>query len=276
MSAPADQETSDPSPPGQSSSDQLTADQLTADQPTSDQPTSDQPTADESAADREALDPHCLTVEQADAMLAGSPWTRFAVLGDSLAEGLGDEVPGYRDRSWADRVAAALERQRPAEFAYLNLGRRDLFTEQVRATQLQPALDFQPDLVLLVAGGSDIARRGFGEGEDVQADCDAIVAALRAAGAEVVTATIFDVTTSPLVPDERKAPLRRRLEDLAARIRAVAAAHGTLHADLAAHPAAGDRDIYSADLRHANRRGHAIAAAGVIRRLGERLGNRVD
>jgi lysophospholipase L1-like esterase len=221
---------------------------------------------------QESTDPHCLTPAEADTLLRGSPWVRFAVLGDSIAEGLGDPVPGYQDLGWADRLAAALQRQHPDDFSCLRLGKRDLRTAEVLQTQLGPALDFRPDLVMLVTGGNDLLRKRF-DGDAVQADYDALVGALRDSGAEVMTASMFDITRSSIVPEEYKAQLRERLSDLADRIRAVADARGTLHVDFATHPAAGDDSIYSADVRHANRRGHAIAAAGAIRRLGERLGN---
>ena len=78
-------------------------------------------------------------------------------------------------------------------------------------------------------------------------------------------------TRSPRVPGNRKGPLRRRLDHLAGQVRLVARARGTLHLDLAEHPAASAPDLYGADLRFASRRGHAIAAAALVRRLGEQL-----
>ena len=61
----------------------------------------------------EAADPYCLRPGEAATLLAGHPWRRFAVLGDSIAEGVGDPVPGYEHLGWADRVAAALRQHRP-------------------------------------------------------------------------------------------------------------------------------------------------------------------
>lgn len=225
--------------------------------------------------DREARDPHCLSAAAADNLLAGAPWRRFAVLGDGTAEGRGDRTPGYQDTGWADRVAAVLARCRPtpADFAYCNLASSDVLTAEVRATQLAPVLSFRPDLVLVVTGSNDIIRRDFERRDDVLADYDAIVAALQRAGAEVVTATLFDVTRSTRVPDDSKAALRRRLHRLAGWIRLVARARRTVHLDLAGHPAAADPDVYSTDIRFVTRRGHAVAAAALVRRLGEHLGN---
>ena len=163
--------------------------------------------------ERESLDPHCLSDEEAGRLLAGAPWTRFLVVGDSIAEGLGEKSPGYRELAWAQRVARALQRQQPDGFDFVNLGRRDLVIAEVRKQQLPAAVEFRPDLALVIAGGNDILRPAFDNGAQVQADFDEIVTTLQATGAEVLTSTMFD------------------------------------------------------------HRGHAIAASGAIRRLGERLGN---
>src|SRR5204863_61770 len=57
-------------------------------------------------AARMPADPFRLRPGEAERLLDGHPWTRFAVLGDSIAEGVGDAVDGYGDLGWADRVAA--------------------------------------------------------------------------------------------------------------------------------------------------------------------------
>jgi len=45
--------------------------------------------ATEYAATVEATDPYCLRDGEAAALLAGHPWRRFAVVGDSVAAGIG-------------------------------------------------------------------------------------------------------------------------------------------------------------------------------------------
>ena len=65
----------------------------------------------------EANDTYCLCADEAGALLAGAPWRRLLVMGDSIAAGIGDPVQGYLDGGWADRLAAALAA------AYLNVGR---------------------------------------------------------------------------------------------------------------------------------------------------------
>jgi hypothetical protein len=58
----------------------------------------------------EANDTYCLGPDEAGALLAGAPWRRLLVMGDSIAAGIGDPVQGYLDFGWADRLAAALAR----------------------------------------------------------------------------------------------------------------------------------------------------------------------
>src|SRR5215470_4382308 len=46
------------------------------------------------AESREAADPWCLADGEASRLLAGHPWRRFAVLGDSVAEGVFEPTEG--------------------------------------------------------------------------------------------------------------------------------------------------------------------------------------
>lgn len=217
----------------------------------------------------EAADRYCLRDEEAANLLAGHPWLRFVVVGDSIAEGIGDPCPGYPDEPWCDRIAAELGKGRP-EFAYLNLGARNAAAAEVRDTQLGKALDFRPDLALVACGGYDILRFSY-DRDAVQAALREIVSALTDQGADVITVGLFDGSRAPSLPDEFRAPLRDRLHDLSSRTEAVSDDLGTLHVTLTSHPASGDADIYSSDPRHGSMRGHAISAAETIRRLGRHL-----
>ena len=59
--------------------------------------------------DVEAQDPYVLSPAEESELLAGHPWSRFAVLGDSIAMGMGDPTEGYVTATWGGRVAAAEE-----------------------------------------------------------------------------------------------------------------------------------------------------------------------
>jgi hypothetical protein len=146
----------------------------------------------------EANDAYCLGGDEAGALLAGAPWRRLVVMGDSIAAGIGDPVKGYLDRGWADRLAAALAA------AYLNVGRAGAHAIEVREGQLGRALAFGPDLAVVAAGANDAFRRSFAA-PAVEAELERIVSALSDAGSLVVTFGCFDLGRTSFLPPERRA-----------------------------------------------------------------------
>jgi len=216
-------------------------------------------------------DPYCLRVGEAAALLAGHPWRRFVALGDSVAEGLGDPVPGYSTLPWIDRIAAELTAVQPG-FGYRNFGERDLKAAVVCERQLDAALDFGPDLAMVCAGGYDAVRPSY-QSDVVDAALRTMITALQGRGADVITVGIFDVSHCVAVPDRFRPALGERIHTLSRRTRELAASLGTIHIDLTEHPAARDPAMYSSDGLHGNLRSHAVCAAETVRRLGEHLGN---
>jgi lysophospholipase L1-like esterase len=221
---------------------------------------------------REAADPYCLGEGEAARLLAGHRWRRFVVLGDSIAAGVGESLPGYADQPWCDRIAAALRERQPG-LEYLNLGIENTRAAQVRAAQLPAALGFAPDLALVSCGGWDLLQPGY-DPAAVTEQIRAIVSALAPPGVTVVTVGLFDGSCSPVVPKAFGKRLQARLQEFARSTREVADDLGAVHIDLTWHPAAKDADLYSSDGRHGSMRGHAIAAAEVIRALGAELARR--
>ncbi|MBK6017618.1 SGNH/GDSL hydrolase family protein [Streptomyces sp. MBT53] len=217
----------------------------------------------------ELVDPYCLKEGEADRLLAGHPWQRFVALGDSVVEGLGDPVPGYLDRPWVDRLAADLRRHGP-DLVYRNLGRRNTRAALVRSTQLDKALAFGPDLALVSCGGYDTLVAAFDE-ERVAAELRAVVAALRESGSTVITVSMIDSSRSPQLPAGVRQRFASRLRALSDATTEIARDLGTLHIDLFDHPVGDADNLLSADGRHANRRGHAIAAAEAVRAIGAYL-----
>ena len=53
-------------------------------------------------------------------------YTRFIALGDSMTEGMSDEVVAGKYRGWADRVADTLAKSNP-DFTYMNLATESIF-----------------------------------------------------------------------------------------------------------------------------------------------------
>jgi lysophospholipase L1-like esterase len=220
---------------------------------------------------REAADPYCLDPGEAEKLLDGHPWRRFAVLGDSIAEGVSESVPGYSPLPFADRVAAELAKVRPA-LEYLNLGRRGLRAHEVRAGQLDAASAWGPDLALVACGANDALRPGYETRADaVDAEIAAMVRALQECGALVVTVAIFVRPAYPSLPAWLRPSGTERMAALGARTGAVAAAFGALHIDLARHPIAAAMDSTSTDGLHGNARAQTVAATEMIRALGTLL-----
>ncbi|MGI5243486.1 GDSL-type esterase/lipase family protein [Dactylosporangium sp. CA-139066] len=197
------------------------------------------------------------------AALDGHPWRRFAVLGDSVVQ-----EPG----GFADLVRDELAATAPG-LAYLNLGRRNLRAAEVLAVQLSPALAFRPDLALLVCGANDAMRPGYEHrAEAVDAAMAAIVRPLQAAGARVITVSVFVMREYPRMPAWLAAGFALRMACLARRTNALAAALGTVHADLSGHPAIARGDVLTGeDGLHGNAHSHRIAAAAVIEALAGQL-----
>ncbi len=220
----------------------------------------------------EASDPYCLRPGEATALLAGHPWRRFLVLGDSIAEGIGDPVDGYPALGWADRVAAELRAVQP-ELEYRNLGTRHLRTARIRAEQLEPALAFGPDLALVACGGNDAMHPRY-DPDAVDAEITAMVTALRDGGAQVMTIALVVMADYPAFPDWFRKVAVERMWTLARHTNALGAALGTIHVDLSDHPLGKlPQELLSADGLHANARSHAICATEAIRGLGAHLGN---
>ncbi|MCW2881005.1 MAG: family lipase [Sphaerisporangium sp.] len=213
----------------------------------------------------ETTDPYCLSDQEAAGLLGGAPWKRLVGIGDSVVEGIREPVKGYRDEGWMGHLARALRLVSPG-LHYLNLGRRDLLAAEVRESQLEPALAFRPDLAVVACGGNDTFRRDFDEA-GVAAELTAMVTALRSARCQVVTIGLLDITLSGLVPEKYAKAWSSRLGRLNALTAEVASRQGAIHVDNTGHPLAADPAIYSSDGIHLNARGHAIVAAGTVRRL---------
>jgi lysophospholipase L1-like esterase len=214
---------------------------------------------------REARDPHCVGMQEACQLLSGAPWRRLVAMGDSVAAGVSEPVGGYRNLDGIRRLAEVLQANRRSVM-YRNLAERDLRLAGVRERQLQAALDLQPDLVIVAAGGNDVLGRSLGE-DQIANELAAIVAPLVASGAQLVTIGLFDLPRSGLMSRRHAPIMAERFDRLDALTARVSADHGGVHVDNHHHPLAADPGIFASDRIHANARGHAVAAANLIRAL---------
>ncbi|MFF9343849.1 SGNH/GDSL hydrolase family protein [Streptomyces sp. NPDC014773] len=218
------------------------------------------PPADGPDLTAESSDPYCMAPDTAAELLRGLPWNRLAVLGDSVTAGVMGPLPGYRDRSFADRFTDALAATRPG-FAAVNLATPHLLLDEIRDRQLGPALDFEPDVVMVSAGGND-AFRGF-DPDAFRAGLASLLTPLAESGARVITIGLFDLARSGLVPPEHAAGMARRFDGLDRVTAGLTHALGGIHVDTHHHPLATDPGIYATDRVHGNARGHAVAFAAI-------------
>lgn len=221
---------------------------------------------------RTELDTQVLPFAALVALLDGARWRRIVVLGDSIAEGVGEPHPRFSNLSWIDRIVDPL-RAASGGLALLNLGRRNLLACEIRERQLEAALAFAPDLAIVAAGGNDALRRSFDHAA-VERELDAIVSRLRSAGADVLMIELMDIVVSGLVPHEHADALDARFSTLAQLTRTVASRYGAVLVPMRRHPASADPDVYASDRLHLNARGHAIVATEAVRALSHAIPDR--
>ncbi|HEX7304133.1 SGNH/GDSL hydrolase family protein [Lentzea sp.] len=188
---------------------------------------------------------------------------RFVALGDSFTEGVGDDDVSRPNgvRGWADRVAEVLGAADP-EFAYANLAVRGRLLPRVLREQLERALEMEPDLVSLYAGGNDLMRP--------KVDIDALMRAYRAAvallvksGARVILFTGVDGGDDPVF---RR--MRGRVAIYNEHVRSIAAEHSCVLVDMWNMRQLRDRRMWSEDRLHLNSLGHTEVAISVLDGLG--------
>jgi lysophospholipase L1-like esterase len=180
--------------------------------------------------------------------------TRFAALGDSITVGMGDPAPGGGWRGWATLLAGTLPHPELHNLATLGA-----LAPDVERAQLPAALALRPDVASVVVGINDTLRGDF-DPERTGACIGRAVAALRGAGAEVLTMRLPDPGQMFGLPGALARPLARRMRSVNAVVDEVARRYGTVHLDTARDPATYERRYWSVDRLHPNERGHRLIA----------------
>lgn len=197
------------------------------------------------------------------------PFLRYAALGDSFTEGVGDHDPQRPNgvRGWADRVAAELARLEPgAEYANLAIRGRKL--EPIVAEQVEPALALDPDLITLYAGGNDILRPKV-DIDALLSTYDAAVARLTESGARLVLFTAHDPGGWPLF-----SALRGRFAIYNEGVREIADRHVATIVDFWRIDDYRDVRLWDFDRLHMSAAGHQRMAIAVLDALGVEHGLR--
>lgn len=183
---------------------------------------------------------------------------RFAALGDSLTEGVGDPVGGAW-RGWAALLAEGLA---PAEVPvdFRNFAVAGAQTSDVLQRQLPRALAFTPDVASVVIGVNDTLRAAF-DIRAVAAHLDAVYGTFAERGCVLLTACLPDPGTLLGLPGVLARPLARRQRAVNSVVHALSERHGAVHLHAADTHWAADRALWSADRLHPGERGHRQFAA---------------
>ncbi|MGD9527667.1 SGNH/GDSL hydrolase family protein [Pseudonocardia sp.] len=198
----------------------------------------------------------------------------LVTLGDSTPAGLGDPLPDGRWRGFPALLGDALGAR------VVNTARTGARMGCVRREQLPVALGSlragEPSVAVVFAGMNDTLRSDF-DPAALRADCAAVVAELRAAGAHVLLVRYHDHTRVFRLPGPLRRALRRRIAALNSVVdsvvdsvidsvvdsRSAGAAPGVGVLDLDTVPGCYDRSVWSVDRLHPSELGHRLLAAGL-------------
>ena len=194
-------------------------------------------------------------------------FTRFIALGDSMTEGMCDEIIDGKYRGWADRVADVLAKD-SSNFSYVNLAIRGKLLHQVIDDQIPAATFFitgPETLVSFHAGANDVLRPSY-QAEVAFAKYEKGVADLAKTGATIIVFTVVDRVEG----NGKTAQLwHERFSSFNVNVRNVAKKYGAtiIEADDAKWLA--DLRFLAVDRLHLNPDGHWRLSQAVLEKLGK-------
>jgi|SRR5690349_1573551 len=193
---------------------------------------------------------------------------RYAAIGDSFSEGVGDELPDGSVRGWTDLVAAGLSAglaDRGEKLEYANLAIRGRLLRPIVTTQLDAALALRPaaDLITFNGGGNDTMRPGVDLADLVTLIEQAIQ---RCADAGVRLVVLSGADPTARLPFGQT--VRRRVVYLTAATAEVCARHNVTLVNAFDDEEIRDPRYWSDDRLHLNSIGHRRVADLVLHALG--------
>jgi lysophospholipase L1-like esterase len=191
---------------------------------------------------------------------------RYAAIGDSFTEGVGDELPDGTTRGWADRVAAGLAAARDEPVLYANLAVRGKQLEPIVTEQLDAALALNPapTLLTLNGGGNDMLRPRTDVARLVELTARAVH---RCAGTGTRLVLLSGADPGDGIPFGRA--VRRRGDALTEGVAALAREHGVPLVDVFHDREIRHPSYWAPDRLHLGPAGHRRVAALVLDALGE-------
>lgn len=188
---------------------------------------------------------------------------RYAAIGDSFTEGLGDESADGSPRGWADLVAADLAGFAGEPVQYANLAVRGRLMEPIVTGQLDRALSMAPTLITLNGGGNDMMRPR-GDMRVLAALTESAVRRCAESGVRLILLSAAD--PSDRLPLGRV--IRRRATALTAMVGDLAGKHRVEFVDVFNDAELRRAGYWSPDRLHLGPDGHRRVADLVLSALG--------
>ena len=194
-------------------------------------------------------------------------FTRFIALGDSMTEGMCDEIVDGQYRGWADRVADTLAKENP-NFTYVNLAIRGKLLHQVIDDQIPEAAKFvtgPETLVSFHAGANDVLRPNY-QAEVAFAKYEKGISDLTKTGATVMVFTVIDRVEG----NGKTAQLwHERFSAFNVNVRQVANKYGAIIIESDNAKWMADLRFLARDRLHLNSDGHWRLSQAVLENLGK-------
>lgn len=194
-------------------------------------------------------------------------FTRFIALGDSMTEGMCDEIVDGQYRGWADRVADTLAKENP-NFTYVNLAIRGKLLHQVIDDQIPEAAKFVTGLETLLsfhAGANDVLRPNY-QAEVAFAKYEKGISDLTKTGATVMVFTVIDRVEG----NGKTAQLwHERFSAFNVNVRQVANKYGAIIIESDNAKWMADLRFLARDRLHLNSDGHWRLSQAVLENLGK-------
>lgn len=193
-------------------------------------------------------------------------YNRFIALGDSMTEGMSDEVIAGKYRGWADRVADVLAKNNP-DFTYMNLAIRGKQLKQVVQEQIPTALSFiegAQTLVSFHAGANDVLRPNY-RPEISLPEYELGISKLIQSGATVIVFTVVDKVEGK---GKTASIWHERFSNFNENVRTVAKKYPVILFEARNAQFLNDRRFLAFDRLHMNSEGHRRLANAVLEGLG--------
>ena len=194
-------------------------------------------------------------------------FTRFIALGDSMTEGMCDEMVDGKYRGWADRVADTLAKAN-SDFSYVNLAIRGKLLNQVIDNQIPAAVPYisgPETLVSFHAGANDVLRPNY-QAEIAFAKYEKGISDLSKTGATLIVFTVVDRVEG----NGKTAQLwHERFSAFNVNVRDVAKKYGAIIIEADDAKWLADLRFLAKDRLHLNSDGHWRLSQAVLEKLGK-------